>query len=196
MTIYQPLTKQQTLQITQFLDSDMVAEGSLDFIAMHGYLTGIATGPESLLDKELDKELDTDWLTFLFDGNPDYQSESQQLDIEEIIKQQLGLIQRELYLGEDLDFPCPLNASSPGSTNSLSDWCFGFIEAIGIDEDAWFSEPDLIDTIAELILPAGILSDQFVEPELQHLNEDKQARQEMADSLIENIQNLYLLYRE
>lgn len=192
MTIYQPLTKQQTLQITQFLESDRVVEGSLDFIAMHGYLTGIATGPESLLYKELD----SDWLTFLFDGEPDYQSKSQQLDIEEIIKQQLGLIQRNLYLGEDLDFPCPLIASSPGSTNSLSDWCFGFIEAIGIDEDAWFSEPDLVEAVAELILPAGILSDQFVEPELQHLNEDKQARQEMADSLIENIQNLYLLYRE
>ena len=188
MTIYQPLTKQQTLQITQFLDSDKVAEGSLDFIAMHGYLTGIAAGPESLTE--------SDWLTFLFDGKPDYQSEDQQFEIEEIVKQQASLIQRALYLGEDIDFPCPLTASSPETTNQLSDWCFGFIEAIGIDEDAWFSEPNLVEAVAELILPAGILSDQFVEPELQHLNEDIQARQEMADSLVENIQNLYILYRE
>lgn len=188
MTIYQPITQQQKQQISDFLDSDQVSEGCLDFTAMHGFLTGIATGPESLME--------TDWLAFLFNDEPEYQSKAQQSKIEAIIHQQAMVIQRALYLGDDLDLPCPLIAAPPGETNQLSDWCFGFIEAMGIDEESWFANPELVDAVAELILPAGILSDQFIDPELEHLSTDVETRQLMADNLIENIQNLYLLFRE
>ena len=66
MTIYQPLSPQQIQQITQFLESDQVSDGCLDFIAMHGFLTGIATGPESLTD--------TSWYEFIFDDTPEFVS--------------------------------------------------------------------------------------------------------------------------
>jgi len=188
MTIFQPLSQQQQQQVTEFLDSEQVTEGCLDFIAMHGFLTGIATGPESLIE--------CDWLSFLFNEQPKYESEQQQSEIEAIINQQASIIKRTLYLGEDFNIPCPLTAASPGEINKLSDWCFGFIEAIGVDEDSWFADEELIDAIAELILPAGILSDQFVDPELEHLSGDKKARQQLANQLIDNIQNLYLLFRE
>ncbi|RLA00755.1 MAG: hypothetical protein DRQ47_09060 [Gammaproteobacteria bacterium] len=188
MTIAQPLTKEQKQQLSEFLDSDQVAPGCLDFIAMHGFITGISTGPESLIS--------SDWLEFLFDGTPDYHSKKQQSTIEAFIQQQALLIQRALYLGDDLELPCSVVASTEGETNPLSDWCFGFMEAIAVNEDLWFADPDLIEAIAELILPVGILSNQFNEPELKHLIKDNDARQQMANSLIENIQNLYLLFRE
>jgi len=135
-------------------------------------------------------------MQFLFDGEPKYQSSEQQQTIEAIIQQQAQLIQRSLYLGEELLMPCALSAPAPGERNPLSDWCFGFIEAIAIDEDSWFSNPEFTDGIAELILPAGLLSEQFDDPELEHLSSDQNARQEMANNLIENIQNLYLHFRE
>jgi len=188
MTIYQPLSEQQKQLVSEFLDSDQVSEGCLDFVAMHGFLTGIATGPESLME--------SDWLAFLFNDRPDYHSKAQQTEIEAIIKQQAMVIQRAIYLGDELELPCPLTAASLGKTNQLSDWCFGFVEAIGIDEDSWFADPESVDAVAELILPAGILSDQFVDPELEHLSTDAETRQQMADNLIENIQDLYLLFRE
>ena len=91
-----------------------------------------------------------------------------------------------LYLGDEIDLPCPLTAAQPEKSNALSDWCFGFIEAVAIEEDAWFANPEMTEAVAELILPAGILSGQFDEPELEHLIFDQQARQEMADRLLEN----------
>ena len=188
MTITQPLNTQQIDLIVDFLESEQVAEGCLDFIAMHGFLTGLATGPEGLLTQ--------DWKHYLFDGEPEYQSAEQREEIEAIINQQALLIQRALYLGETLELPCDLTVSTEGEANQLTDWCFGFIEALGIDENLWFSDEELTESIAELILPAGILSEQFSDPELEHLFNDNDARQEMANSLIENIQNLYLLYRE
>jgi len=188
MTITQALSTEQIKQLTEFLESDCVEQGCLDYIAMHGFLTGLATGPESLLDN--------DWLEFLFDGTPQYQSKAQQQNIEALLKQQSLIIQRSLYLGDALELPCSLTAASVNSTNDLTDWCFGFIEAIAVDEDAWFDGEELTEAVAELILPAGLLSGQFDDPELEHLIANQDDRQELVDSLIENIQNLYLVFRE
>jgi uncharacterized protein len=188
MTINQPLTAEQIEQLTEFLESDFVEQGCLDYIAMHGFLTGLATGPESLLDR--------DWMEFLFDGTPEYQSEQQQLAIESLLNQQALIIQRSLYLGDSLDLPCALTTSENNTTNDLTDWCFGFIEAIAVDEDAWFDGEELSEAVAELILPAGLLSGQFDDPELEHLIADEAQRQDLVDSLVENIQNLYLVFRE
>ena len=132
----------------------------------------------------------------MFDGEPEYLSQSQQTEIEAIVEQQSMVIQRSLYLDDGFELPCSLIAANPGETNDLSDWCFGFLEAIAIDEDSWFENPELNDAIAELILPIGIISNQFVEPELEHLSADKKVRQQLASHLVENIQNLYLLFRE
>jgi uncharacterized protein len=188
MTIIHPLTDEEIDQLTEFLESDFVEEGCLDYIAMHGFLTGLATGPESLLD--------SNWMEFLFDGTPHYQSEEQQLTIESLLKRQATIIQRSLYLGDSLDLPCALTTSENNTTNDLTDWCFGFIEAIAVDEDSWFAGEELSEAVAELILPAGLLSGQFDAPELEHLIADEEQRQELVDSLIENIQNLYLVFRE
>lgn len=188
MTLYQPLTKQQTEQLKSFLKSDSVDEGCLDFTAAHGFLTGMAAGPESLVE--------CNWMEFLFDGQPDYASEQEKLTIEALLEQQANLIQRSLYLGEELEIPCQLTASAPGETNDLSDWCFGFIEAIAIDEDSWFPNDEMTEAVAELILPMSLLSDQFDDPELEHLTSNKGERQKLANSLVDNIQNLYLLFRE
>ena len=188
MTIIQPLTSEQIDQLTEFLESDFVEEGCLDYIAMHGFLTGIATGPESLLS--------SNWMDFLFDGTPHYESEEQQQKIESLLNQQALIIQRSLYLGDALEIPCSLTAPENNSTNELTDWCFGFIEAIAVDEEAWFAGDEISEAVAELILPAGLLSGQFDDPELEHLVSNQQNRQELVDSLTDNIQNLYLVFRE
>ncbi|PCJ51032.1 MAG: hypothetical protein COA74_00780 [Gammaproteobacteria bacterium] len=188
MTIIQALNSKQIETISEFLESEQVEDGCLDYIAMHGFLTGLATGPESLID--------CNWLEFLFHGVPEYDSEQQHQEIESLIKQLATYIQRNLYLGDPMELPCPLKVAENNETNDLTDWCFGFIEAIAVDEDAWFDSEGLSEAVAELILPAGLLSGQFDDPELEHLLVDEQERQQLAASLIENIQNLYLVFRE
>ncbi len=188
MTIYKPLTEQQEQYLTHFLESDAVSDACLDFIAMHGFLTGTATGPEPLKDHH--------WLPFIFDTRPQFQSEKQHSEIEAIIKQLFMFIQRSLYLDEELHLPCASTVADVGYTNSLTDWCFGFMEAIGINEDNWFCDPSLTESIAELILPIGILSNQIADPALEHIILNNKKRQQMANNLTENVQNLYLLFRE
>ena len=188
MSITQALTSEQIEKLSEFLESDQVEEGCLDFIAMHGFLTGLATGPESLLD--------CNWLEFLFDGVPEYDSKQQHQEIEALITQLASCIQRNLYLGDSFELPCELMVAENNETNDLTDWCFGFIEAIAVDEDAWFDGEELSEAVAELILPAGLLSGQFDDPDLEHLIDDEHKRQELASSLIDNMQNLYLVFRE
>jgi len=95
-----------------------------------------------------------------------------------------------------LQLPCPLTAATSDNNNALTDWCFGFLEAIGLDEECWFSDDSLAESVAECILPLGILSNQIVAPELEHIISDNKKRQQMANNLTENVQNLYLLFRE
>ncbi len=188
MNNFNPLSDRQTQTISAFLESESVSDGCLDFIAMHGFLTGIAAGPESLNE--------SDWLSFIFDATPEYHSSEQEAEIETLINQLAVFIQRTLYLDEELDIPCPMTAAKPGNSNQLSDWCFGFLEAISLDEERWFSDPELTDSVAELILPVAILSNQMVAPELEHLTTDDKMRQQMAKNLIGNVQAIYLLFRE
>ena len=188
MNIINPLSEQQKQLLTDFLESDSVSNGCLDYNAMHGLLTGVAAGPESLNEK--------DWMSFLFDSQPQYQSAAQQDEIETIINQLASFIQRNLYLNDDIAIPIPLSAAKSGDTNPLTDWCFGFLEAVNLDEDSWFGDLSISDSIAELILPMGILSNQMLEPELDHLTSNNSIRQQMAGNIVENVQNLYLLYRE
>ena len=65
-----------------------------------------------------------------------------------------------------------------------------------MDEEAWFNGEDLTEAVAELILPAGLLSGQFDDPDLEHLIADEHKRQQLANNLIDNLQNLYLVFRE
>ncbi len=188
MSISQPLSAAKIKVLEEFFHSDSVNEGCFDYLALHGFLTGLAAGHEALLDE--------DWMSFIFDGQAEYQNKNQQQEIESTIHQLATYIQRSLYLGEDLELPCSLEAAEDNETNELTDWCFGFIEAIALNEDAWFSDDTKSDSIAELILPMGLLSEQFADPDLEHLMNDEDARQELADSIIENIQNLFLLFRE
>jgi len=188
MNIINPLSQQQKQMLNDFLVSESVSTGCLDYNAMHGLLTGVAAGPETLCNK--------DWMAYLFDSKPSYQSTAQQDEIEALINQLALFIQRNLYLNEDLAIPVSLTAAKSGEDNQLTDWCFGFLEAINLDEDSWFDDESISDSVAELILPIGILSNQMLDPELEHLASNNKIRQQMAGSIIENIQNLYLLFRE
>ena len=100
MNIINPLSEQQKQLLADFLESDSVSNGCLDYNAMHGLLTGVAAGPESLNEK--------DWMSFLFDSQPQYQSAEQQDEIETIIYQLASFIQRNLYLNDDIAIPIPL----------------------------------------------------------------------------------------
>jgi uncharacterized protein len=183
MSFFSP-SQQQLLE--SFLSSDAVSESCLDYIACHGFLTGIVCGPEELQSQ--------DYLSVIFDGEVKFGN--QQQAIVSAINDCKEAIEKCIYLGESLTFPCKLMPPNNEQTNSCSDWCFGFMEAVAMDEECWFQNPELTGQVAELILPMGVISGSFDEPELQQLLANKQDAMALTNAIPDNINELYLVYRE
>ena len=171
-----------------FLTSKDVPEGSLDYTAAHGYLCACA-----ILSDELDSKL---CLYRITDETVPFNTDEQKQQLLDIISTLHLYLSRQFYLGEDIDYPMPLKAADKDQTNPLTDWCFGFMEAVGDEEAQWFSSVQDEAQIAELLLPISVLSEPFTEPELLHLTNTPQKKQRLASEIPDCLQQLYLLFRD
>lgn len=175
-------------QLNNYLNSDSVPEGSLDYLACHGFLTAMAVYDDVFVCQEI--------LPIITDTTPEFDSSEQQEVIESALDSLFIAISRGLYLGEDFTLPMSLKPPKTSQTNDLTDWCFGFMEAVAVFEDDWFSSQATIDQIAELILPITVFSEPHVDPDLAHLVKNEQSRTRLAAEIPENLQQLYLLFRD
>ena len=178
--------KQQQL-LKRFLSSEKVPEGCLDYIAAHGFLTGIVCGPEPLIESR--------FIEVLFDGEPDF-ADGESAKIHEAIESLMEKIEFQLYTGETLDFPMSIKLPEKNQTNETMDWCFGFMEAVALDEDLWFPDETMEEAVSSLILPMGIISSVFDGPEVDSLQKDKKLMNRLLKQLPDNLTQIYLLYRE
>lgn len=188
MSNSEQLTEQEITTIEDFLTSDRVPEGCLDYIACHGFLTAT-----SLITDTVNI---SDYLSYITDGDIQYDNDQQQTLISALLSQLQHHIHRQLYLGEDVDFPMVLELPRNNESNLLTDWCFGFMEAIGADEAHWFGSGHDESAIAELIIPITIFSEPHVDPELLHLVKDEDQREQLLELIPDNLQQLYLLFRD
>lgn len=178
----------QYQKLNTYLTSDASSEGCLDYIASHGFLTAMA-----IISDDIDV---LGAIEIILDEEPVFQSASEQSDIELAISALHKQISRQLYLGEEFELPARLEPSKPGQTNELTDWCFGFMEGVGVVEDDWFNAEHDPDAVADLLMPFIIFSEPHVDPELKHLVESNRQRNNMAGEIPDNLQQLYLLFRD
>ncbi len=174
--------------LSNYLNSESTSAGCLDYIACHGFMTAMAVRLDECKVKQL--------LRFIVDGEPSYQSSDEKHAIEHALEGLFLSLSRQLYLGEDLDLPHDCRPAKLNQTNELTDWCFGFMEAVGAYEPQWFSSNFPIEAVAELLLPISIFSEPHVEPGLAHLVQTDKARYQLATEIPENLQQLYLLFRD
>lgn len=184
--MYMSDTSQELL--ANYLNSEATSAGCLDYIACHGFITAIALRDDDCEAKEL--------LRIIVDGEPSYQSSDEREGIEKALQQLFLSLSRQLYLGESIDFPHALEPAKPNHTNELTDWCFGFMEGVGAYEEHWFSTNYPVESIAELLIPISIFSEPHVEPGLAHLVQSDKARYALIAEIPENLQQLYLLFRD
>ena len=180
------MNKQNRL-LSNFLSSEKVPEGCLDYIAAHGFLTGIVCGPESLIDRP--------YMQALFDGEPVFTG-GESAKVHEAINSLMEKIEYQLYTGEPFDFPMPLKLPEQTQTNETMDWCFGFMEAVALDEELWFPDETMEEAVSSLILPIGIISSVFDGSEIEALQKDKKLMNRLLKQLPDNLTQIYLLYRE
>ena len=174
--------------LSDYLISDLAPEGCLDYLACHGFLTALAVREDNFDCQAI--------LPIIIDAQPQFLTSKQQSEIESALTDLFNSISRMLYLGDEVELPMSLKPAKNSHSNDLTDWCFGFMEAIAVFEDDWFTVQTDIEPIADLILPITVFSEPHVDPELAHLVKTDQARQSLVSAIPENIQQLYLLFRD
>lgn len=162
--------------LEDFLDGDSNEYG-LSFAATHGYLCAIAVGPQY-----------TAWLKELFDN--------QLHKVPEPIQKQIQLwlehIRQTLDNEEHIDLPFEIEEADVDS--SLGDWSVGFVDALFLNEDAWFND-ETEEALIELTLPMMVFSGIDEEdPQMESFRRNGQLMDELAEEIPENLTQIYLLY--
>lgn len=162
--------------LSDYLDGDQNEYG-LDFAATHGFLCAIAVGPQ--FDR---------WLNELFEGN----QKSVPTAIIEQINIWLDQIRQNLANEEGIEFPFEIEEADTES--SLGDWSVGFVDAMFLNEDAWFT-PEHEEQLVDLTLPIMVFSGIDEEdPQMESFHRNGQLMDELAEEIPENLNELYLMY--
>ena len=162
--------------LSEYLDGDQNEHG-LDFAATHGFLCAIAVGPK--FDK---------WLDELFDNN------QKKVPAEIITQVQAWLesIRQSLANEEGITFPFEIEEADTES--SLGDWRVGFVDAMFLNEDAWFTE-EFEEQLVDLTLPIMVFSGiDDEDPQMETFRRNGQLMDELAEEIPENLNELYLMY--
>lgn len=182
-----PLNETEIEELENFLFSDRVPEDTLDFIGLHGFLTGLAVAPEPVPQQE--------WLGQVFDGTPEYASDEERARIEGLILREFKAIGQELYNEEELGLPCELTLEPDEEEEeaALAAWSQGFMEAVFMREADWFARDE--ERIAELLLPLMVTSGLFDDPDLIAMRENDKLCAQLCEEIPEVVTDLYLFYR-
>ena len=162
--------------LSEYLDGDQDKHG-LDFAATHGFLCATAVGPK--FDR---------WLDELFDNNQN----KVPADMLTQVKLWLDDLRQKLANEEGIAFPFEIEEASVES--SLGDWSVGFVDAMFLNEDAWFT-PEFEEQLVDLTLPIMVFSGVDEEdPQMESFRRNGQLMDELAEEIPDNLNELYLMY--
>ncbi len=179
-----PLDSEAFLE--EFLLSERVDEEALDFVATHGFLTALAISPEKVSEQQ--------WMESLFNTEPKWQGDSEKQQVHQALQDLRTQIDREINEDEDLNIPCELELGKDPDESALRAWAFGFMEAVFLNEPAWFSDNE--QEVSELLLPVMLASGLFDdEAEFREMLRDKALVDDMCLQIPDVMVELYLLMR-
>ncbi|WP_136253636.1 YecA/YgfB family protein [Onishia niordana] len=183
-----PLIDDEALdRLDDFLESDRVDADALDVIGAHGFLVALAVAPRETPASS--------WVGELFHGEPAFQDNAERdeiLGLLEALKANAISTMEQGGLPE-LPFDLELGGIAPAET-PVGDWCAAFMEAVFLDETAWFEGDE--ESAATLLLPFMALSGLFDdEPDMAELAGDEARLESLVRQLPELVLDLYLNYR-
>ena len=164
--------------LAEYLDGEQNEYG-LDFAATHGFLCATVVGPEL-----------KNWISHLF--------EEDQAKVPKEIIEQINLwrddILQTLSNEDDIEFPFDVEEATTDS--SLGDWSVGFVDALFLNDEAWFEAEDVVDeeAIIMLTLPMMVFGGIDGEAEMDNIRRNGDLMDELAEEIPENLTKLYLLY--
>ncbi|MDO6562022.1 YecA family protein [Amphritea sp. 1_MG-2023] len=182
-----PLTDEELDELEAFLFSEAVSEDALDLIGTHGYFCALNISPVKIAEKQ--------WLQELFDGIPEYRTETEKSRIEGLLRRLYFSIGSDLYNDQDMLIPCDLTleADDDEEQSALTTWAQAFMEGVFLKEDEWFNH-QAEEEVAELMLPIMIASELFDDEEFVKMRADQPLCDEMCRTIPDLLVDLYLLF--
>lgn len=108
------------------------------------------------------------------------------------VKAWLESIRQSLANEEGITFPFEIEEADTES--SLGDWSVGFVDAMFLNEEAWFTE-EFEEQLVDLTLPIMVFSGIDEEdPQMESFRRNGQLMDELAEEIPENLNELYLMY--
>lgn len=186
MQLDQPLSEKDFDELDQFLLSERSPEDAMTMDTLHGFLTAVAIGPETIMPAE--------WLTHVWGEDslrgPTFKNPKEEERI-------IGLIMR--FMNEVLvtfevapkEFE-PLFVEHDYEGQTLIDaeaWCWGFWEGMEMRPGSW--DPIWESEVAPLMQPIYLLGADEIAPEELKLVEDPVKAHKLAIELEANLPDIY-----
>ena len=161
------LTEKEFDELDRFLMSDRCGDETMAMDALHGYLTAIAIGPETVAMDE--------WLPRVWGPEPEDSPEFRDEKQEERIRELLARSLEEIVVTFDVapkDFE-PLFSVHQWKGKEVLDaeaWCWGFLEGMSLREAAW--QPLRDSAQASLLRAIRLLGAEEIEEDEVKLVDD------------------------
>jgi uncharacterized protein len=186
MQLEQPLSEKEFDELDQFLLSERSPEDAMTMDTLHGYLTAIAIGPETIMPAE--------WLPLVWGQEEGAAPKWKSAKEEERILNLIMRFMNEVLITFEVapkEFE-PLYCEHEHNGQTLIDaeaWCWGFWEGMELRPGSW--EPIWQSEVAELMRPLYLLGADEIEEEELPLVEDPVKAHQLALEIEANLPAIY-----
>lgn len=132
VALNQPLSEPELDELSDFLDSNLVPDESMDLCMLHGYLTAIAVGPATMMPSQ--------WFPRIWGeaGDPAFNSLEHAQHIFDLILRYYNEIVRILMEAPERFLPLLCEYEEDGElTPSAEEWCIGFSLGVHLRTQDW-----------------------------------------------------------
>jgi uncharacterized protein len=177
-----PLSEQEVTMLETILFDEAVEEDTLDYFGLHGLVCAFSVGPVSIKAEEL--------IPVVFEHSADKLDQSALDTFERLVAKMLHELQDQLTASESLELPFMLEEDA--YSDSLKNWCTGFVEGFLFHEDIWFQNSQ--EVVAELLLPVMALSGLFQDDDFEAIVNNNKLMMQFEEQIPELLTDLFLFF--
>jgi uncharacterized protein len=143
----QPLDDDERSELRTFLSSDAMPDDSLDFSGLHGLVTAVISGPETVMPSE--------WFPIVIGtGEPAFASKDHAERIFGLVMRFYNEVASVLAEEPEIFDPIMLARGGTGRHSYAMSWCRGYLLGVKLCQDAWLryqGEPTIEDGLAVML---------------------------------------------
>ena len=177
------LSEEELEQLDELLESEAERNDSFDFFAMHGFITGLLSGPTEFNTQQV-------W-SAAFDEQTGFNTEEKET-LNRLLTRLTHEIQSWLDSGQDFPVPADLTLQDENDEPPLESWTMGFMTAVLIHEESWYENNE--EVVAQHLFPLMYASGLFMdEPEMADIDEDPELSDQICNNIPGAVIELYLM---